>query len=48
MNAPNGPYFAFIPEFMLQNVSGTAMAVINAFGALGAFAAAVAANPGLR
>lgn len=37
MNAPYGPYFAFIPEFMPQNVSGAAMAVINAFGALGGF-----------
>ena len=37
MNAPYGPYFAYIPEFMPQNVSGAAMAVINAFGALGGF-----------
>lgn len=40
MYAPYGPYFAFIPEFMPQNVSGAAMAVINAFGALGGFAGA--------
>jgi sugar phosphate permease len=40
MYAPYGPYFAFIPEFMPQNVSGAAMGVINAFGALGGFAGA--------
>ena len=37
MYAPYGPYFAFIPEFLPQNVSGAAMGVINAFGALGGF-----------
>ena len=40
MYAPYGPYFAFIPGFMPQNVSGAAMGVINAFGALGGFAGA--------
>lgn len=40
MYAPYGPYFAFIPEFMPQNVSGAAMGLINAFGALGGFAGA--------
>ncbi len=40
MYAPYGPYFASIPEFLPQNVSGAAMAVINAFGALGGFAGA--------
>ncbi len=40
MYAPYGPYFAFIPEFLPQNVSGAAMAVVNAFGALGGFAGA--------
>ncbi len=40
MYAPYGPYFAFIPEFLPQNVSGAAMGVINAFGALGGFAGA--------
>jgi sugar phosphate permease len=40
MYAPYGPYFAFIPEFMPQNVSGAAMGAINAFGALGGFAGA--------
>ncbi len=40
MYAPYGPYFAFIPEFMPQNVSGASMALVNAFGALGGFAGA--------
>jgi nitrate/nitrite transporter NarK len=40
MYAPYGPYFAFSPEFMPQNVSGAAMGAINAFGALGGFAGA--------
>jgi len=40
MYAPYGPYFAFLPEFMPQNVSGAAMGAINAFGALGGFAGA--------
>ena len=40
MYAPYGPYFAFIPEFMPQNLSGAAMGVINAFGGLGGFAGA--------
>lgn len=38
MYAPYGPYFALIPELLPQNVSGAAMAAINAFGALGGFA----------
>jgi sugar phosphate permease len=40
MYAPYGPYFAFIPEFLPQNVAGAAMGAINAFGALGGFAGA--------
>lgn len=40
MYAPYGPYFAFIPEFMPQNLSGSAMGVINALGALGGFVGA--------
>lgn len=38
MYAPYGPYFATIPEFLPQSVSGAAIALINSFGALGAFA----------
>jgi sugar phosphate permease len=37
MYAPYGPYFAFIPEFLPQNVAGAGMGAINAFGALGGF-----------
>ena len=38
MYAPYGPYFAFIPEFLPQNVAGAGIGAINAFGALGGFA----------
>ncbi|XIE81590.1 MFS transporter [Streptomyces sp. SBR177] len=38
MYAPYGPFFASIPEFLPQNVSGAAVALINSFGALGGFA----------
>ena len=37
MYAPYGPYFAFVPEFLPQNVAGAAMALINSVGALGGF-----------
>ena len=37
MYAPYGPYFAFIPEFLPQNVAGAGIGAINAFGALGGF-----------
>ena len=40
MYAPYGPYFAFIPEFLPQNVAGAGLGAINAFGALGGFAGA--------
>ena len=40
MYAPYGPFFAFIPEFLPQNVSGAATGLINSFGALGGFAGA--------
>jgi sugar phosphate permease len=40
MYAPYGPYFALIPEFLPQSVSGAAMALINSAGALGGFAGA--------
>lgn len=40
MYAPYGPYFAFIPEFLPQNVSGAAIGLINSMGALGGFAGA--------
>lgn len=36
--APYGPYFAYIPEFLPQNVAGAAIALINSAGALGGFA----------
>lgn len=42
MYAPYGPYFAFIPEFLPQNVSGAAIALVNSFGALGGFVGAYA------
>ncbi|MEU6578416.1 MFS transporter [Streptomyces sp. NPDC046805] len=38
MYAPYGPFFAAIPEFLPQGVSGAAVALINSFGALGGFA----------
>ncbi|HEY6962156.1 MAG TPA: MFS transporter [Gaiellaceae bacterium] len=37
MYAPYGPYFAFVPEFLPQNVAGAAMALVNSVGALGGF-----------
>lgn len=37
MFAPYGPFFAIIPEIVPGNVSGETMAMINSFGALGAF-----------
>lgn len=40
MYAPYGPYFAFIPEFLPQNVAGAGIGAINAFGALGGFVGA--------
>ena len=40
MYAPYGPFFAIIPEMLPDNVSGEIMALINSFGALGAFVGA--------
>ncbi|HEV7187280.1 MAG TPA: MFS transporter [Blastococcus sp.] len=40
MYAPYGPYFALIPEFLPQNVSGAAMALVNSAGAVGGFVGA--------
>jgi sugar phosphate permease len=40
MYAPYGPYFALIPEFLPQAVSGAAMALVNSAGALGGFVGA--------
>jgi len=40
MYAPDGPYFALIPELLPADVAGAAMGAINAFGALGGFAGA--------
>jgi MFS family permease len=40
MYAPYGPYFAWVPEFLPQNVSGAAMALINSGGAVGGFVGA--------
>ncbi len=40
MYAPYGPYFAIIPEFLPQDVSGAAMALINSAGAVGGFVGA--------
>jgi sugar phosphate permease len=37
MYAPYGPFFAIIPERVPRNVVGEVMALINSFGALGAF-----------
>lgn len=37
MYAPYGPYFAWIPEFLPQNVSGASMALVNSGGAVGGF-----------
>ena len=38
MYAPYGPFFAVITEILPANVAGGALALINSFGALGAFA----------
>ncbi len=38
MYAPYGPFFALITEILPANVTGGAIALINSFGALGAFA----------
>jgi sugar phosphate permease len=38
MYAPYGPFFALITETLPANVTGGAIALINSFGALGAFA----------
>lgn len=38
--APYGPYFALIPEFLPQHVSGAAMALVNSAGAVGGFVGA--------
>jgi len=37
MYLPYGPFFAIITEMLPSNVAGVAMALINSFGALGAF-----------
>jgi len=38
MYAPYGPFFAIMPEMLPGNVAGEVMALVNSFGALGAFA----------
>ena len=40
MYAPYGPFFAIMPEMLPKNVSGQVTALVNSFGALGAFAGA--------
>jgi sugar phosphate permease len=40
MYAPYGPFFAIIAEILPSNVAGGAIALINSFGALGAFTGA--------
>lgn len=42
MYAPYGPFFAMITEVLPRNVAGVAIALINSFGALGAFAGSYA------
>lgn len=37
MYAPYGPFFAMIPELLPKNVAGEVTALVNSFGALGAF-----------
>jgi sugar phosphate permease len=37
MYAPYGPFFAIMPEMLPKNVSGQVTALVNSFGALGAF-----------
>lgn len=38
MYAPYGPYWAIIPEMLPRSVAGEVLALVNSFGALGAFA----------
>jgi len=38
MYAPYGPFFAIMPEMLPKNVAGEVTALVNSFGALGAFA----------
>ena len=38
MYAPYGPFFSIVPEMLPKNVAGEVMALVNCFGALGAFA----------
>ena len=38
MYAPYGPFFAIVPERVPGNVTAEVLALINSFGALGAFA----------
>jgi sugar phosphate permease len=40
MYVPYGPFFALITEILPSNVAGVSIALINSFGALGAFAGA--------
>jgi sugar phosphate permease len=40
MYTPYGPFFAIITEILPSNVAGISIALINSFGALGAFAGA--------
>lgn len=42
MYAPYGPFFAFIAESLPKNVAGEVTAMVNGFGALGAFAGSYA------
>ena len=37
MYVPYGPFFAHITEILPSNIAGGAIALINSFGALGAF-----------
>jgi sugar phosphate permease len=37
MYAPYGPFFAIMPEMLSKNVAGEVTALVNSFGALGAF-----------
>lgn len=37
MYAPYGPFFAVVPERVPSNVTAEVLALINSFGALGAF-----------
>jgi sugar phosphate permease len=40
MYIPYGPFFAILTEILPSNVAGVSIALINSFGALGAFAGA--------